>query len=137
MIYESQYVEDLFQEVMIHVWRNLSTFRGDSSIDTWLYRITVNTAITFNNREKRKKEKDAGMKREPEPTVQENPLLDEMYEAIHRLSEDEKTIISLFLEGFAYKEISAILGITTSNVGVRINRIRNKLSEMIKNKKTT
>lgn len=135
MIYDHSYVDDLFQEVMTNVWKSLKNFKGKSSIDTWVYRIAINTSITFNNRQKRIKAKQAEMRENYSPPLGEsNEQVQVLYRAIARLESSERSIIGLYLEDFSYKEIAEILGISTSNVGVRLNRIKQKISGIIHQK---
>ncbi|MEM6799839.1 MAG: RNA polymerase sigma factor [Bacteroidota bacterium] len=135
MIYDRSYVDDLFQEVMSNVWKSLKNFKGKSSIDTWVYRIAINTSITFNKRQKRISSKEAEIQ-ENYAAVEEgdNEQLQILYQAISRLEAHEKTIIGLYLEDFSYKEIAEILGISTSNVGVRLSRVKQKISTIIQPK---
>lgn len=131
-------VDDLFQEVMINVWRSLESFRNESKISTWIYRITVNTALLFNKRFKTKLNRFANL--EPneldeyhhyEDSFQKN--LDEelksLHNAIAKLNKQDRLIIGLFLEDMSYEEISEIVGISTNYVGVKINRIKTVLAK--------
>ena len=131
-------VDDLFQEVMINVWRSLESFRNESKISTWIYRITVNTALLFNKRFKTKLNRFANL--EPneldenhhyEDSFQKN--LDEelknLHNAIAMLNKQDRLIIGLFLEDMSYEEISEIVGISTNYVGVKINRIKTVLAK--------
>jgi RNA polymerase sigma-70 factor (ECF subfamily) len=123
--------DDLFQEITIHVWRSIPSFREDCAVTTWLYRISLNTALSWIRKERKHYEA-----RETIDNVQhileENKIqIDErlvwLYEEISRLDEIDRSITLLMLEGFSYKEMSGITGITESNVGVRINRIKKQL----------
>ena len=133
--------EDLYQEILINVWRGLEKFRGDSQLSTWVYRIAVNTALSFVN----KKNKylnfntylddgkavslvgDDGDSR----MVQEKQL-ELMADLINQLSVVDKIIMSLVLEELSTKEIAEIVGITESNVRVKIHRIKEELREKVK-----
>jgi RNA polymerase sigma-70 factor, ECF subfamily len=122
--------DDLFQEIIIQVWRSIPTFRQESSVTTWLYRIALNTAIKWTKKEK----KYAGAENldNVQHLLQENKTqIDErltwLYEEIHKLDEIDRSVTLLLLEGFSYKEMSAMLGISESNVGVKINRIKKQL----------
>ncbi|MEL6251654.1 MAG: RNA polymerase sigma factor [Bacteroidota bacterium] len=135
MVYDYSYVDDVFQEAMSNVWKSLKSFKGKSSIDTWVYRIAINTCITFNNRQKRLTAQKAEMQENFAPVVEEeNEQLHQLYQAIKRLNASDRSIIGLYLEDFSYKEIAEILGISTSNVGVRLNRIKQKISVIIHQK---
>lgn len=125
--------DDLFQEIIIQVWNSVPAFRNESSVVTWLYRISLNTAIKWKRKEKR-------YFREGEfeaPILQDNKHADEriawLYEEIHKLDEIDRSITLLLLDGFSYKEIAAIIGITENNVGVKINRIKKILVTQSKN----
>ena len=122
--------DDLFQEIVIQVWRSIPAFRRESSISTWLYRIALNTAIKWTKKEK----KYAGAETldNVQHLLQENRTpIDErlswVYAEIYKLDEIDRSVALLLLEGFSYKEMSAILGISESNVGVKINRIKKQL----------
>lgn len=128
--------DDLFQEIIIQVWRSIPAFRGEASVGTWLYRIALNTAIKWNKQER----KHAGAKTldHIQDLLQENSIqIDErltwLYGQIYKLDEIDRSVTLLLLEGFTYKEMSAILGISESNVGVKINRVKKQLIAKSKN----
>lgn len=128
--------DDLFQEIIIQVWRSVPAFRQEASVSTWLYRISLNTAITWSKKER----KHAGAETldKVEHLLQDNrtqidPRLTWLYGEIHKLDEIDRSVTLLLLEGFSYKEMSAILGISESNVGVKINRIKKQLIARSKN----
>lgn len=129
--------DDLFQEIIIQVWHSITAFRQDCSVTTWLYRIALNTAIKWAGKER----KHAGSEtlEQVQHLLQENKLaaderLEWLYQEIHQLDEIDRSITLLLLEGFSYKEMATILGITESNVGVKINRIKKQLIAKSKNK---
>jgi RNA polymerase sigma factor (sigma-70 family) len=131
--------DDLFQEVLIKVWNNLDTFRNESNIDTWVYRITTNTALlTLNKRNKlHKKEivyqpKTLHYEMENSNSNEKEREVKELYKAISLLKEIDRIIIGLLLENCSYYDISSITGLKISNVGVRINRIKKTLSKKLK-----
>ncbi len=133
LIYDQSQVNDLFQEVMINVWKSLSGFKGKSKIDTWIYRVTVNTSITFNQRQKRiSQQEEKYIQNLPPADIKTNESLVRLMEAIQHLNSAERAIVGFFLEGFSYKEIAEILGISVNNVGVKLNRIKTKLKNTIK-----
>ena len=128
--------DDLFQEIIIQVWRSIPSFRQESSVTTWLYRIALNTAIRWTKKER----KYAGAEtldnvqhllRENRDQIDER--LSWLYEEIYKLDEIDRSLTLLLLDGFSYKEMSAILGISESNVGVKINRIKKQLIAKSKN----
>lgn len=128
---------DLFQEVVLQLWRSYPGFRKEASNSTWIYRIALNTAITNFRKEKRSPEKNPIGFAEFEiadftSVTEEKEQSSLLHQAIGSLSEIEKAIIMLYLDEKTYDEISEIIGISTSNVGVRLNRIKTKLNKTIK-----
>jgi RNA polymerase sigma-70 factor (ECF subfamily) len=127
--------DDLFQEIIIQVWRSISSFRQESSVTTWLYRIALNTSIKWIKRERpysQNEKIDAIENLLVERTVEDDRLA-WLYEEIHQLDEIDRSIALLLLDGFTYKEIATVLGITETNVGVKINRIKKTLINKSKN----
>ncbi len=131
--------DDLFQEVIIKVWNNLETFRKESNIDTWIYRITTNTALLTLNRKTKLNQKEIHY----QPNVSHYEIenlnstnkeqeVKKLYKAISSLKEIDRIIIGLLLENCSYDDISNITGLKISNVGVRINRIKKTLSKKLK-----
>jgi RNA polymerase sigma-70 factor (ECF subfamily) len=128
--------DDLFQEIIIQVWHSIPAFRQEASVTTWLYRIALNTAIKWTKKEK--KYTGAETLDNVQHLLQENRIqIDErlawLYGEIYKLDEIDRSVTLLLLEGFSYKEMSAILGISESNVGVKINRIKKQLIAKSKN----
>ena len=132
---DDETVSDLFQEVTLNLWKGYPRFRGESKPVTWVYRIAMNTCISWLRSSSRRLQTvpltlsmadlsgDEGEK--------EN--LRELYALINRLGKLERALILLWLEDRSYEEIAEILDITVSNVGVRINRIKTKLKAMSNN----
>lgn len=131
--------DDLFQEVLIKVWSNLETFRNESNIDTWIYRITTNTALLTLNRKTKLNKKEI----EYQPNIPNYEIenlnstdkeqeVKKLYKAISSLKEIDRIIIGLLLESCSYDDISNITGLKISNVGVRINRIKKTLGKKLK-----
>ena len=123
--------EDLFQEVTLQAWKSFTTFRGDSQFSTWLYRVALNTAITFFRKEK-KQPIVINTEIFPEQ-VEQSPLLEEqtkaLYKAIAELSKIDKALVMLYIEDYSYHDIGDMLGITPNNVAVKMIRIKSKLKE--------
>jgi RNA polymerase sigma-70 factor (ECF subfamily) len=122
--------DDLFQEIIIQVWHSIPSFRNESLATTWIYRVSLNTAIRWMKKERKhqssKTIEDVHHFLEETKTT-EDERLTWLYEEIHKLDEIDRSITLLLLDGFSYKEMAAILGITESNVGVKINRIKKLL----------
>jgi len=122
--------EDLFQEIAIQVWHSIRTFKADAAITTWLYRIAINTAFKWIRKERRHYEDKESLDNVEHILEESKPMeerLEWLYEEISRLDEIDRSITLLLLEGFSYKEMSDIIGITESNVGVKISRIKKHL----------
>lgn len=126
--------EDLFQEIVYQLWKSYPSFKGESKISSWIYRIALNTAMAIYRKPKLtidyfdeiSGQNQAGSGKE----VSENE--ERLFAALRKLNDAEKALISLYLDEFSYQEISKILGISESNVGVRLNRIKSKLKIIIK-----
>lgn len=127
--------EDLFQEITLQAWKAYGSFRGDAKFSTWLYRVALNTAITFFRKEKRKPSIfSTDVMPEQEDDVAD-PLAEQvkaMYAAIGELSKIDKAIVMLYLEDYNYNEIGDMMGITANNVAVKMNRIKTRLKEETK-----
>ncbi|MDO6435659.1 sigma-70 family RNA polymerase sigma factor [Flavitalea sp. BT771] len=123
-------LDDLFQEIVIQVWKSVPAFRGESAVSTWVYRIAINAALSWVRKEGRHRAmEDIGKAAFvlQEGIGQADERVAWLYAEIHRMDEIDRSIALLLLEGFSYKEMAAILGITESNVGVKINRIKKRL----------
>jgi RNA polymerase sigma-70 factor (ECF subfamily) len=122
--------DDLFQEIAIQVWRSIPTFRQESSATTWIYRIALNTSIKWVTGERKNygiETLDSVEHILQDKSSQTDERLTWLYEEIHKLNEVDRSIALLLLDNFSYKEMSAILGISESNVGVKINRMKKHL----------
>lgn len=127
-------LNDLYQEVLINLWRAYPQFRRECKESTWIYRIALNTCISFLRKTKHSLEtvtltRDIDMLDEDEETQQ---MLRQLYCLIGRLNDLEKSIILLYLDEKSYDEIAEITGLTSTNVGTRLNRIKEKLKKMNK-----
>jgi RNA polymerase sigma-70 factor (ECF subfamily) len=128
--------KDLAQEVFIKVWENLGSFRKESSISTWIYRITVNTCLL----ELRGKKFTGGSEQlqnigatEVEVHSSKENQVQQLYNCINKLPKDGKAIILLDLEGLPQKEIADIMGLSHEAVRVRVHRIKNSLTKCVQN----
>jgi RNA polymerase sigma-70 factor (ECF subfamily) len=127
--------QDLFQEVAIQVWRSVDAYRGDSSVPTWMYRIALNAAISWTRKQDRHQRGKQPLEivdgHLTEYTAEADPRVEWLYRQIAQLKEMERSVALLMLDGFAYKDIAAIAGISESNVGVKINRIKAALTAQL------
>lgn len=128
--------EDLFQEIILQLWKSYGSFKGESKVSTWMYRVALNTSLTFFKKDKKKPDNirmhhEMDVKDDNETSHKETQL-DYFYKAVHTLNPVEKALIFLFLEGQSHKEIGSNLGITEVNARVKLNRTKDKLQEIIK-----
>ena len=117
--------EDLHQEILLQLWRGLASFRGDSAPGTWLYRVALNTALTWRRRAGREARADFASGRLPAETAgaprTEAAILDELLASLGPM---DRSVLLLYLEGLSYQEIGEVTGLSASAVGVRIHRTR-------------
>ena len=129
---DSAEVADLFQETLINLWRGSGTFRGDSALNSWIWKVALNTCITFDRKKKR------GITTEPlsmnidlfDDADQDNRQVAILRERISKLGPFDRAIVLLWLENLSYEEIGQIVGITPGNVSVRLVRIKEQLKKM-------
>jgi RNA polymerase sigma factor (sigma-70 family) len=137
-LYCSDYEDrkDLFQEIVFQVWKSQASFRRESSLSTWMYRIALNTAITHFKKEKRSINHSLPIHDIDIPDIDDSDekeeLSKELFKAIEGLDKIDKSIILLYLEEKSYDEISEITGLSKTNVGVKLSRIKTKLSNTLK-----
>jgi RNA polymerase sigma-70 factor, ECF subfamily len=128
--------KDLFQEIVLSAWKGFANFKGDAKFSTWLYRVALNTAITFYRKEKKQLKTAVynGYYADAFPDMQprEDEQLTAMYKAIAELSPVDKGLVMLYLEDYSYNDIGDIMGISANNVAVKMNRIKIKLKESSK-----
>ena len=127
---ESDEVSDLFQEVLINLWKGYASFQNRSSVDTWIWKVSFNTCISYE----RKKQKRATLPLTMDINLFEDKDEDsrqirQLYDRIHRLKPFDRAIVLLWLENMSYEEIGAIVGISTKNVSVRLYRIKEELKK--------
>ena len=127
--------EDLEQEIIFQLWRSYDRYKGDSKFSTWMYRVAINTAITYFKKDKRRPdnvELDTQLDIELDENSFESERLAHFYQAVKKLTRNEKAIILLFIEGNSHQSIAESLGITPVNARVKLNRTKKKLKEIIK-----
>ena len=133
---------DYFQEVVLQLWKSFGSFRGDAKASTWVYRVALNVCLSQLKRRKRQVIStpiDANATQHWAYTAYdttEEEQIQQLYAAIRQLKEFDRAIIMLYLEEQSYDEIADILGISQSNVGVRINRIKKQLNQLIHGRTT-
>ncbi len=127
-------VDDLFQEVLINLWKGYPKFRGDSSVKTWIWRVSLNTCCTVQRGKRRLIPTIPILESDILPESEEpGRQLKQLYERINKLELFDRAIILLWLESMSYDEIAAIVGLTASAVTVRLFRIKEQLKSMSNN----
>ena len=126
---------DLFQEICLQVYRSIPNFQRKSAISTWIYRIALNTSIKWSTKER--KHVDGHREIEKVDQVLENKenaddRVDWLYQKIQEFNEIDRSLSLLLLEGYSYREMSDMMGISESNIGVKIHRIKKQLTETAK-----
>ena len=128
---DSDEVNDLFQEVLINLWKGFGGFEGRSDIGTWIWRVSFNTCISAERKKKKSATVPLSMEINLfEDTDEDTRQVQMLYKRIHRLKPFDRAIVLLWLEGIPYEEIAAIVGITVKNVSVRLYRIKEELKQM-------
>lgn len=124
---------DLLQETFLKVWQNLEKFKKNSLISTWIYRIAVNTCLTYLRSEKRQAKDeitDNILETRAEDFSEKNEQIAMLYKCISKLEENDRLIITMVLDELPYAEIAEISGISEGNLRVKIHRIKIKLTEL-------
>jgi len=127
---------DLFQEIVVQLWRSYPTFRKESKVSTWMYRVALNTAITSFKKSKRRPDQNRltyenfQIEDEAYDTETEERIRS-LHKAVNHLTGIEKSIVLLYLENKKYEEIAEITGITQNYVRVKMNRIKKKLKKLM------
>ena len=135
--------QDLVQEILLQVWRSLPQFQGRAGAPTWAYRVALNTALVWHRNEHRRQ-----ARQRPIPEVEDLPvagldgpqcavqveIVERLYAAIRQLPRTDAALVLLYLDDLSYRQIAEVLGISESNVGVKLNRAKKALSGLMKEK---
>ncbi len=123
------------QEMHLQLWRSLGSFTAQSKPSTWIYRVCLNTAMTWRRSEKRRhrflQSPDLTDFFAPDDRLATPPLLEALYAAIRELPPSDRALMLLYLEERSYREIGEIMGISESNTGVRLQRVKRQLAELL------
>jgi RNA polymerase sigma-70 factor (ECF subfamily) len=129
--------DDLLQEILLQVWMSVPSFRAESKATTWLYRVALNTALAWKRRETKHRNRRSTLPVALE-VVDSAPApgeahadcesLEKLYEAVRALAPADRALVLLYLDGLSYSDMAEVIGITESNVGVRLNRIKKALA---------
>lgn len=127
--------QDLYQEIVIQLWKNYHKFQGRSAFSTWMYRVALNTAISYYRLKQKTPAHTASMEAaihipDTPPTGQQEQL-QQLYTAIRQLSDGERAIVLLYLEERSYKEMEEILGVKEGALRVKMTRLKEKLRERL------
>lgn len=133
--------KDMYQEVLVNIWKSLDSFRGDSAISTWVYRVAVNTSLSYTGKAYRRmklmvnsdtQNLNSLMDEENlKEKLKQEEQLEQLQTELNQLSVIDKALISLMLEGLTMKEIADVIGITEPNVKVKIHRVKTQLKEKL------
>ena len=128
-------VEDLFQDILVNIWRDLESFKGDKYLATWIWKVSLNTCINHSKKSKKEGKKipldvDINLY---EDVDAESLQIRQLHERIGQLGYMDRSLVLLWLENLTYDEIGAILGVSANNVAVRLVRIKEKLKKMSNN----
>ena len=131
---DKEEINDLFQEILVRLWLGFDQFEQRSSVNTWVYRIALNTAINSDKRAKRCPQ-TVPLSTDIDPYDPQDSSLEQvrqLYALINQLDVMDRGLVLLWLEGIGYDEIAAIMGITVANVGIKLHRIKEKLVQKSK-----
>lgn len=129
---------DLYQEIILQLWKSYTRFQGQSQFSTWMYRVALNTAITYFKKAKHVVERNEAFDdkvknlQSSEVDMVVESQVQYLYNAIYLLNDVEKALIFLYLEGFSHQDIGRNLGISEGNARVKLNRTKSKLQVIIK-----
>lgn len=134
--------DDLYQEMLIQVYQSMKQFKGKSKLSTWIYRVALNSAISYNRKHKRKQREINSASysfydnapEEKQDANEREKKIELLYESINELKKDERALILLHLEGKQYDEIAEIMGISRTNTGVKLMRVKKHLQRILTKK---
>lgn len=127
--------KDLFQEIVLQLWKSLASFKGDSQFSTWIYQVAINTAMVFFKKEKRKPKHlpliDHDIEQQPEYSDQYERQLRLFYQVVQQLNKLEKALIFLYLEGQSGEQMAKTTGLSANHVRVKLSRIKQNLKNLL------
>ena len=132
--------EDLYQEALFQIWRALPSLKDKTFANTWMYRVTLNTAISFSRKKSSERHARQTAQEDLKEQLEEggqiaagqSARVDLLYDAISKLNEVEKAVITMFLDDLSYEQIGQVLNLAPSHVGVLLHRTKKKLSALMK-----
>ena len=133
--------QDLAQEILLQAWRSLPKFEGKASAATWFYRVALHTAMNWQRKDKPRRSKQQPLLEvqavvtescDSVEQAQQRETVEQLYQAIRQLRETDAALVLLYLDELSYQEMAEVLGISESNIGVKLNRAKKALSELMK-----
>jgi RNA polymerase sigma-70 factor, ECF subfamily len=137
----SEECQDLVQEILLQAWQSLPQFEGKASAATWFYRVALHTAMNWQRKDKHRRSRLqpfvevqalATETNDSAEQAQHRDTVEQLYKAIHQLPKTDAALVLLYLDELSYREMSEVLGISESNVGVKLNRAKKSLSTLMK-----
>jgi RNA polymerase sigma-70 factor, ECF subfamily len=139
----SEDCQDLAQEILLQAWRSLPQFEGKANVATWFYRVALHTAMNWRRKDQPRRARQqpfvevhavTGAAFESGEQVEQRETVEQLYQAIHQLPKADAAIVLLYLDDLSYREMAEVLGMSESNVGVKLSRAKNALSVLMKEK---
>ena len=139
--WSSEECQDLAQEILLQAWRSLPNFKGNAGPATWFYRVALHTAMNWQRKDKARRARQqpllevqtvATAALDSAQQIQQRETVDQLYKAIHQLPSTDTALVLLYLDELSYREMAEVLGISESNVGVKLNRAKKALSALMK-----
>ena len=136
----SEECQDLAQEILLQAWRSLPKFEGRANAATWFYRVALNTAMSWHRKDKPRRTKQKPLLEvqafaaggvTSADQVQHRDTVEQLYRAINQLPKTDAALVLLYLDELSYREMAEVLGISESNVGVKLNRAKKALNELM------
>jgi RNA polymerase sigma-70 factor, ECF subfamily len=133
--------QDLAQEILLQAWRSLPNFEGKASPATWFYRVALHTAMNWHRKDKPRRSRQQPLVEvqalapgeiDSAEQAQQRETIEQLYSAIHQLPKTDAALVLLYLDELSYREMAEVLGISESNVGVKLSRAKKALSELMK-----
>ncbi len=136
----SDETQDLAQEILLQAWQSLPKFAGKSKASTWFYRVALNTAMNWHRKDKPRRASQQSLlevqalatdESNCAEQVQHRDTVEQLYKAIHQLPKTDAALVLLYLDELSYREMAEVLGISENNVGVKLNRAKKALGELM------
>jgi RNA polymerase sigma-70 factor (ECF subfamily) len=132
--------QDLAQEILLQAWRSLPSFKGEASPATWFYRVALQTAMNWQRKDRPRRSRQQPLVEvqvlategaDSAEQVQQRETVEQLYDAIHKLPKADAALVLLYLDELSYRDMAEVLGISESNVGVKLNRAKKALSALM------